>query len=285
METSSPEISDVKSVFLQCGTCAQTFGHLLNREFGNSNAASEQALDPLAGGVANYGYQCGMLWGSALAIGREAYRRYPNEKDALLAAVSATQHVVESFMQRTKTLNCKAIIGHNLRSVFGLAIYMAKTMRKGIKNSQCFNLAEDWAPQAMKAAVIGLDQEGAGLAYTPTSCASEVVKKMGGSDEEALSVAGFAGGLGLSGEACGALGAALWFRTLTWCREHPGEKAPMFNPPIPKKLIKVFLRETNSCMTCKEITACQFQSLEEHTAHVATGGCQKLLELLASTEI
>ena len=29
---------------------------------------------PLAGGFMGYGYQCGMLWGAALAAGAQAYR-------------------------------------------------------------------------------------------------------------------------------------------------------------------------------------------------------------------
>ena len=32
----------------------------------------EKASMPLAGGIANMGYQCGMLWGAALAAGAEA---------------------------------------------------------------------------------------------------------------------------------------------------------------------------------------------------------------------
>ena len=46
------------------------------------------------------------------------------------------------------------------------------------------------------------------------SCASEVVKKMGTSNEEIVMVAGFAGGLGLSGSACGVLSAVISIKTL-----------------------------------------------------------------------
>ncbi len=34
----------------------------------------EEASIPLAGGIVNYGYQCGMLWGVTLAAGAQAYR-------------------------------------------------------------------------------------------------------------------------------------------------------------------------------------------------------------------
>lgn len=52
-------------------------------------------------------------------------------------------------------------------------------------------------------------------------------------DEEALMVAGFARGLGLSGNGCGALGAAIWKTTLELVKK--GEwKYTLFNPTFDK---------------------------------------------------
>ena len=42
---------------------------------------------------------------------------------------------------------------------------------------------------------------------------------MGGSEEEIAMVAGFAGGLGLSGNGCGALSAAIWKTILELVRK------------------------------------------------------------------
>ena len=36
----------------------------------------EHAAAPLAGGIMQHGYQCGMIWGAALAAGAQAYRLY-----------------------------------------------------------------------------------------------------------------------------------------------------------------------------------------------------------------
>ncbi len=63
----------------------------------------------------------------------------------------------------------------------------------------CFTLTGKWAPEAIKAANEGLSVEQTDLPQHCKSCASEVIKKMGGSEEEMAMVAGFAGGLGLSG--------------------------------------------------------------------------------------
>jgi len=53
--------NDTKKLFLKKGTCSQTFFHILNREFGHIKETEERATDPLAGGIMQLGYQCGML--------------------------------------------------------------------------------------------------------------------------------------------------------------------------------------------------------------------------------
>jgi len=274
---------DVKDVFMKCGTCSQTFAHLLNREFGNPDENIEHALNPLAGGIANRGHQCGMLWGAAMAIGAEAYHRYPDKEQALAISVTATQQVVESFIKRSNTVNCKEIIGYNLNSVFGMVGFMIKTMSRGMKNSQCFNLAADWAPEAIQAGSKGLENDSIEIEGESFSCASEVIKKMGGTDKEAQLVSGFAGGLGLSGKACGALSAAIWYQTLQWCKNNPEKNPPMFKNPIAKDYISTFEKETNSCFNCEKITGYRFNDINEHSNFINEGGCNTLINLLAKS--
>jgi len=64
-----------KRVFLKKGTCSRTFYYILNREFGYPMDEEERAIDPLAGGLLQQGYQCGMLWGASMAVGAESLRR------------------------------------------------------------------------------------------------------------------------------------------------------------------------------------------------------------------
>ena len=210
-----------KEVFRKCGTCSRTFAHLLDREFGHPKEEEEHAMGPLAGGIANQGHQCGMLWGATMAVGGEAFRRHKDRDVAIALAVTATQHIIESFVNRTNTVNCKEIIGCDLSSVFGLAKFMLKIMLTGMDNSKCFNLAEQWAPEAIQAGREGLATEHIQLNQPPVSCAAEVVRRMGATDEEMVMVSGFAGGLGLSGNGCGALSDAIWMKTLIWCLVHP----------------------------------------------------------------
>ena len=220
MDTLYKNSQDAKSVFRKCGTCSQTFAHILNCEFGHPKELEEIAL----GGVLNLGHQCGMLWGTTLAIGAESYRMHKDSEKAIAICILATQHIIDSFLKQTKTINCKEITGYDLSNVIGLVKFTLTTLLKGINNSPCFNLAEQWAPEAIQSAAEGLLQEPTHLTKRPVSCASKVLKRMGASDEEMIMVSGFAGGLGLSGKACGALSAAIWMRTLDWCRKNPGKK-------------------------------------------------------------
>lgn len=281
MDTPIKNQQDAKQIFRQCGACSHTFAHILNRDFGHPKELEELALNPLAGGILNQGHQCGMIWGAALAVGAESYRRHENKDMAIAIAVSATQHIVESFEKRSNAVNCKEILGYSLSNVLGITRLMLNTMLKGMDNTKCFDLAEDWAPEAIQSGAEGLDQEHIEITQTPVSCASEVVRRMGGTDEEKLMVAGFAGGLGLSGNACGALSAAIWMKTLNWCREHPGKIPPYFNNKLTKKILEVFKETTGSEMLCHKITGQGFETINEHSEYINSGGCKQLIDELA----
>jgi hypothetical protein len=96
-------------------------------------------------------------------------------------------------------------------------------------------------------------------------------------------VAGFAGGIGLSGNACGALGAAIWINTLAWCKNHPGKSPPYFNNPDVKKTLMAFSYATDSEMLCQKICGRNFKTLNDHTEFVKKGGCDKLIDVLAQS--
>ena len=157
---------------------------------------------------------------------------------------------------------------------------MAKYFFSG-KFLHCFNLAEQWAPEAVKSAIEGLSNNDVISTNECMSCATEVAKKMGASNEEMIMVAGFAGGLGLSGAACGALSAAIWMKSLKWCREVEN-KSPMKNP-YSKKTLDTFYKATNSKILCSEITGTHFKNIDEHTKFIKYGGCIKLIDTLAKS--
>lgn len=272
--------NDTKAVFRECGTCSQTFGHLLDREFGHPMELHERALSRLAGGIANRGHQCGMLWGATMAVGAEAARRCEDPDEAIGLALAATRQIVASFEGRTQTVDCRDITGRNLNTFLGMMGMMVDTFRKGMNESRCFVLAETWTPEAIEAAREGL-AEAPDHGHTPRSCASEVVKAMGGTDQEAVMAAGFGGGMGLSGNACGALGAAIWMKGLEWCRAHPNESPGPWTNTGDKHTLKVFEEATGNEYSCEKICGRRFESVDAHAQFVESGGCRALVEALA----
>ena len=271
--------NDAKKVFREKGTCSHTYAYLLNREFGYNNVTIERAADPFAGGIMQKGQQCGMLWGAALAVGAEAYRRSQNSDEAIRLAITATQKLLESFSKRTNTINCRDITHANMDSFFGLTKYMIKTMLQGMNNSTCFNLAENWLPEAIKCAKEGLLQETPTTNQKPVSCATEIAKKMGATEEEMVMVAGFAGGLGLSGNACGALSTAIFKNSLDWIKEHPNKSA--YKNKNAKDTLKKFYKATENEILCHKICGQRFKTLDEHSEFIENGGCKKLIEVLS----
>jgi len=264
---------DFKRVFLKKGTCSRTFFYLLNREFGHPLDNEEQAADPLAGGILQQGYQCGMLWGASFALGAEAYRRVGDRDQAVGLAIKATRHLMASFLNKTDSLECSDIANCDWSS----KLSFAKFMFTG-KFWACYKLADKWAPEAFEAAAEGLSLSLSDLPEQPQSCTSEVVKKMRGSDEEMVMAAGLAGGIGLSGSGCGALGAAIWMNTLGRVREKKYKYA--MSDPVLEKILNAFYGVTDYEMECKEITGKQFNTIAEHTEFIKNGGCEKLINVL-----
>ena len=217
-----------------------------------------------------------MLWGAALAVGAESFRRYDDRGQAMVVAITATQNLMNSFAQRAKSVNCRDITNTDFSSGFNLVKYIL------FKAVSCFNLAEKWAPEAIQSATEGLSREQISLPRPPISCASEVAQKMGASDKEMIMVAGFAGGLGLSGNACGALSAAIWMNTLAWCRKQTNSKLPYKNPNATNTL-KAFYRATDFEILCHKIAGQCFKTIEDHVEFIKNGGCDKLIDDLSRT--
>lgn len=275
MKASEKIKTDTRWVFIKQGTCSRTFFYLLNREFGHPREAEERAIDPLAGGIMQNGYQCGQLWGAVMAVGAEALRKTGNLHQATGLAILSGKKLLDSFASEAGSPDCEDFMQADMSKKSNIP----KLLING-KFYQCFKLADKWAPKAIAAANKGLAKNLNELPETCLSCASEVVKKLGGNNEQMAMVAGFAGGIGLNGGGCGALAAAIWMRTFLYEKEHGKTSYP--NPGA-KKALEIFLNETDYEFECTKITGKKFASLNEHTTYVKEGGCNTLIEKLGSS--
>lgn len=276
MKASARQKHDTRWVFIKKGTCSRTFFYILNREFGHPMEEEECAADPLAGGIFQQGYQCGQLWGASLAAGAEAYRRWGGVEEATAPTIRATQQLLESFERRAGSPDCEDIVQADLTK----KNMPLKLLVQG-KFMKCFRLANKWAPEAIRVVQDGLSATGSAIPETASSCAAEVIRKMGGTEQQMTLVAGFAGGMGLSGNACGALAAAIWFNTLDWVRKNPG-KTSMMNPGA-EKTLQAFFEAGDYEFQCSALAGRTFDSIEEHSEFIKCGGCLALMDKLAAT--
>lgn len=277
METNKDiKLKGIKRLFYKLGGCSHLYFYIINRHFGHPRVAEERASDLLAGGIMQQGYQCGMLWGASLATGAEAYRRFPGREKAIALAILATRHIMDSFERKTTFHDCYDITNCDWEKKSSIMKYFVTG-----KMISCFKLAEKWAPEAVQAAIDGLEKHQADLPEKCISCATETALKMGATDEQSLMVAGFAGGLGLSGNACGALSAAIWMHSMAFNLENPG-KVVFRNPPS-ERALEALYRETNYEILCSEITGTEFNSPDAHTTYIENGGCEALMAALANS--
>jgi hypothetical protein len=202
--------------------------------------------------------------------------RYDDQGQATAVTITATQHIMESFLITAKSVDCGEITETDFGNKWSFAKYMITGKFYG-----CFKLTEKWAPEAIKVANKELSIEQPELKQQSLSCASEVVKQMGGSAEEMVMVAGFAGGLGLSGNGCGALSAAIWKTILELVKKE--EWKPGFSDPVSEEIINKFYQVSDYEMECHKICGRHFKTIDEHTEFIKNGGCNKLLNAFAQS--
>jgi hypothetical protein len=166
---------------------------VLDHADGHAMQPEEHAAMSLAGGIMNYGYQCGMLWGARLAAGAQAYRLHGTGAQAEAEAITASQRVVESFRGCTKNeINCLEISDLNMRG----KIQITKLMKFFIKGEPigCVRMIVKYSPRAFGEINTALAEKQSEAPSAPVSCATLLAQKMGASEIHALMAAGLAGG-------------------------------------------------------------------------------------------
>ncbi len=253
---------------------------VVDDSYGHPLRTEEKATMPLAGGIANQGYQCGMLWGGALAAGAQTYRLHGAGPQAETEALIASKNVVESFRARTKDeINCLEITELNFQESDSL-LPILKFFAKG-GPIVCFRMAAGFAPEALSAINTAHSEDAVEASTSPVSCTAMLAQKMGASDMHTVMAAGLAGGIGLSGGGCGVLGAAMWLTGL----KNPVEMDGLsYKGTWISELNERFLKVTDYEFECADIVGRQFENPDDHADYVQAGGCAMLIEALAVFE-
>ena len=260
---------------------------VVDRSFDHPLKLEEKASAPLAGGIMMHGYQCGMLWGGALATGAQSYRLHGPGPLAETEAVIASQKVMESFLARNRHINCDEITGVDWSGSSNRRMLM-QGLRFLVKGGPalCFGTAARYAKAAYKEIDSALSTEPVEASAHPVSCAAMLLQQMGASDMHTVMSAGFAGGIGLSGGACGALGAAIWVSGIHYLEE--GGDDDIWNSEIMRSRIDAaidcFLKSSDYEFECGDIVGRRFENASDHASYLRTGGCGKIIDALAAVD-
>jgi hypothetical protein len=255
---------------------------VVDSSFDHPLRLEEHASMSLAGGIMGNGYQCGMLWGAALAAGAQAYRLLGPGPQAETAALMTTQRLVDSFRTRNKHINCSDITEMNLKSSEKRHLLM-QTIKFFLKGGPiaCFSMSASYAQTAFNEINAAPFEKHFEAPTAPISCSAMLAQRMGVSSMHAVMAAGFAGGIGLSGGACGALGAAIWIIGMNKGKE--GVEKNAYMPTWGEGVIERFLESSDYQFECSEITGRKFESIDEHAGYLRQGGCSKIIETLATS--
>jgi Putative redox-active protein (C_GCAxxG_C_C) len=250
---------------------------VLNSAYGHPLEPEEKAVMPLAGGIMQHGYQCGMIWGATLAAGAQAYRLLGQGPQAETRAIFAAQRLVETFRARNKNINCLEITGiDESSSTMQMIIYF---LFKG-GSIGCFRKTTSYAQEAFSEINTALSKKHIEASSAPTSCSAILAQKMGVSELHTVMAAGFAGGIGLSGGACGALGAAIWIIGMNHLKKGDGKID--FKSQEATEVIDRFLKCTDSEFECWKIVGRRFENVADHAGYLHNGGCSKIIEVLTT---
>jgi hypothetical protein len=285
MTNTTRELSTVGTVgaFLNRRACSETLFCVLDRAFAHpakpeARQLEERACSTLAGGIIGHGYQCGMLWGAALNAGAQVYRHCGNDTRAEAESIIAAQRLVKSFRARNASINCADLTMPDIETA-GMTYFLLKG---GL--IRCLHRAANYAPAAFDEVAACLSKPPTDVPCSPASCSAMLAKKVGASDRHTVMAAGFAGGIGLSGGGCGALGTAVWIIAMNTIEE--GVAGNLWESKLfrarANAAIDEFLKVSGHEIECAEIVGRRFQNLDDHARHLRDGGCAAIIETLAA---
>ena len=254
---------------------------MLDRAFDHPLEPEEHASAPFAGGIKQHGYQCGMTWGAALAAGAQAYNLYGTGPEAETRALLAAQRLVDTFRAQNNAVDCIDITDIDKSSSIWRMLWFFLVKGGTIA---CFRMAARYARAALDDVNSALSAEDIELPPAPVSCAAILAHQLGASDLHTVMAAGLAGGIGLYGGACGALGAAIWIMGLR-LQEEQTVKNLFSDETLCSRFDQLadrFLQSTDYEFECSEIVGRKFENVADHAAFLRSGGCSDIIEALAA---
>ena len=281
-----------KNWWLRCVACSEASMTTQMRGLGLDEPAYEQAIHPFSGGFMHLGHACGLLTGAVLAAGFAARSRFDDEGTRSGAALHAAIQLARAYPEVAGSADCRDITGVSLASLGGRLRYVQRG------NSRlCGRLHLKWAPAAQRLIDTALTEFGARGSAGP--CANCAVRTMRGLESstrikqgDAVLLAGFAGGIGLLGNVCGALTAGVFAMSAdeqlgreqgnrdSRIRGSLEELAGASYRGAATRLRRGFVGQFGSEL-CVDIVGRRFQDAADHAAFIQQGGCENVTNFVA----
>jgi len=220
-----------------------------------------------------------MVWGAALGAGAAALREFGVGPEAEARALVASTRTTDAFCDLYDTIDCYDITGMKTDASYW---QMAKFFFAQGGSIRCFGMSARYAKVALRAVESVLGDSEFKMPAAVEGCTSRLARRLGASEEHAIMAAGLAGGIGLAGGGCGALGAAMWLRGVGEM-ERGGKVG--YRSPEAAALIERFLPASNYEFECARIAGRSFEDLEDHAAWLDDGGCCAVLDVLAGEPV
>jgi hypothetical protein len=278
--------------WLQCVACSEASMTTQMRGFGYEEPVYEEASHAFSGGFMYLGYACGLLTGAALATGFLARERFGDDATRSAAALYATARLAKAHPELTGSVNCRDITEVEFTKLRGRLRYLGEG-----KARMCGRLHLKWSPQAHALIDKALAEfEEHPLDRACSNCAVKTMEKMaahvGIEAEDAVLVAGLAGGVGLLGNVCGALATGVYALSLSRQLEDEHKKrdsrmrgsiqeltGASFRGPATQ--LRLGFIDCYDSELCIEIIERQFQDLEDYSAFIEQGGCEEVMKFVA----
>lgn len=262
------------------------------RGSGIDEPAYEQAIHAFSGGFMHRGHACGLLTGAVLAAGFVARARFDDDAIRSGAALHAAMKLAEAYPDLTSSIDCREITEVSLLKLSGRLRYF----RQG-QGRTCGRLHLRWAPRAQRLIDKSLMEfEEHMPAGSCANCAvrtmRELTSSVGMKTGDSVLVAGFAGGVGLCGNVCGALAAGVFAMSAGYYLGREEKKRDSRLRGSLEELVGAkyraaatrlrldFVGEFGSEL-CVEITERRFQDAADHSMFVEQGGCENVTNFVA----
>lgn len=212
-----------------------------------------------------------IVWATLIATSHMAIKQKNTVSKQLSLALQASKEMVDAFINAK--LSCQIYPAFKPEK-------KASSIKEKLKFINYDKISRDWYPIANRTLLLSLSYNSKDLPKNCTACAYQLIKDMEGTEEDAITAAGFSGGIGLSGEICGALIAKVWYEALLFLREHHDET--QYPQQFQKQIYNAFMDITHGEYACHELCGKHFKSIEQHSTFIEEGGCNKLLSLIAA---